>query len=128
MENFITQKAHKWGKEVEVKNYIPEVLLPITKAISELSAEGIVGVIYFYNKNECSCCYGAKNVSFTVEGNYAGNMGSYGTDIIEHRIKFSANMEEAQMMFKVFKKHLRGTGYNITWEKKETVCMFITRK
>ena len=117
-------------KHITINETITKILPQLTQAISELSSEGINGVIYFYQKGECSCCYGSKNTFFQIAGNTAENWGGYkkGLEPKDFKINFEHDQNKADTLAKVLRKWLRGSGFSLDWDGDTAKCMFIVPK
>ena len=107
-------------------------MVAIAKAISELSEEGITGVMYWYRGKQCSCCYGLKDVHFNIEMNTAPNMGCHtkdtarGIGMDKYRINYEGKHGEA--IANALRRHLRGSGSRLDWSGDTMKCMFINSR
>jgi hypothetical protein len=91
----------------------------------ELNEAGITGGLYFYKRNECSCCYGLDNVDFEINGNIPGNWGIYGDDKGYHKVNFTSGKGIGEKVIKVLMKHLYETGNRVEWDWSDYHCIMI---
>jgi len=87
-----------------------------------------LGVIYFYKKGECSCCYGSEGAFFQIAGNNAYNWSNKDDFVNEWKITFEPDQEKAEKVAKCLSKFLRGSGYRLKWNKDIGTAMYIKSK
>jgi len=98
-------------------------------AVKSLNELGIKGGIYFYEKGECSCCYGLEDVNFQIQGNTAGNQGgdSAGKITFDSNMASKKDCSNAITIAQVIREALKDSKYELDWNGGMYTCMFITK-
>jgi len=107
-----------------------EIRKAVESAIVKLKEKGINGQVYFYKKDECSCCYGPKDIGFYVEGNYAGNQGIFGTDPETNGYGYRVvGFDEKNCVDIARELYLavEEVGWTLSWMGSHHSCMFIKK-
>lgn len=72
----------------------------ISNLVYRLSELGYEGGLYFYKKNECSCCYGLKSGQYEINGNIPGNWGVSGTGGFYYKISYHSDDKKLNDKFR----------------------------